>query len=266
MKKLKIAYVTTYDGTNVNNWSGLGYYISKTLKKYVGEVEYIGNLVSKKFLRNYIKKGYSMIIEKKHFYEDRTAEIGKFYAEQVEKQIKGKNYDIIFSPGSIPIAYLETNIPKIFWTDANFHGMIDYYFKNVSSLSVRDGNRMERRALDTSALAIYSSHWAADSAISYYKISKEKVKVIPFGSNVTNIPNRNELTHKLNEKIKLLFVGKDWVRKGGKIAFDTMKELNKRGIETNLTVVGCTPPKQFIDEKVIVIPFLDKNKKMMLKF
>ena len=44
MKKLKIAYITTYDATDVNNWSGLGYYIAKTLEKHVGDIEYVGNL------------------------------------------------------------------------------------------------------------------------------------------------------------------------------------------------------------------------------
>lgn len=138
--------------------------------------------------------------------------------------------------------------------------MVGYYFKNVSNLSVRDGDRMEKKALDTSTLAIYSSHWAADAAVGYYKSSNEKVKVIPFGANVSNVPNWNELDHKLDRKIKLLFVGKDWERKGGKIAFDTMKELNQKGVETNLTVVGCIPPVQFNDKNVTVIPFLDKNK------
>lgn len=67
MKELKIAYVTVYDGTNVNNWSGLGYYISETLKKHVGEVEFIGNLKSRKFVKNYFKKVYCKFIERKYF-------------------------------------------------------------------------------------------------------------------------------------------------------------------------------------------------------
>jgi len=53
MKQLKIAYIITYDAENVNNWSGLGYYISKIVEKYLGDVDYIVNLKTKRF-KNFI--------------------------------------------------------------------------------------------------------------------------------------------------------------------------------------------------------------------
>lgn len=33
----------------------------------------------------------------------------------------------------------------------------------------------------------------------------------------------------------------DWLRKGGNIAFEIAKELNKSGLETELTIIGCQP-------------------------
>jgi len=118
---------------------------------------------------------------------------------------------------------------------------------------------MEKRALDNCSLAIYSSEWAATGAIEFYGINAMKVKVIPFGANIDNIPSKDELHHKIGSSLKLLFVGKDWKRKGGEIAFDTMKLLNEEGIEAHLTVVGCVPPVS--DQRMKVVSFLNKNKK-----
>ena len=44
-----------------------------------------------------------------------------------------------------------------------------------------------------------------------------------------------------SNKCKLLFLGVDWLRKGGDVALKVAEELNKSGLETELTIVGCNP-------------------------
>lgn len=246
MRRLKIAYITTYDVNNVNNWSGIGYFIANTVKKYLGDVEFIGNLNQRRFLENDLKRIYHKILFQKSFRSERTIPlVGQFYAQQVEKQIAGKNFDLIFSPGTIPIAYLKTNIPIVFWTDAIFAGMIDFYpnWSNLCKETIKNGNVIERSALDRCRLAIYSSEWAAQTAVSYYKIDRTKIKVIPFGANIECSRSFDDIREIVNsrssKKCKLLFLGVDWVRKGGDIALEITKELNKSGLETELTIVGC---------------------------
>jgi hypothetical protein len=81
------------------------------------------------------------------------------YADQISKKVSNLNVDIVFSPGTIPIAFLECNKPIVFWTDASFGGMIDFYprFCNLCKKSFRDGHFMEASALKRAKLAIYSS-------------------------------------------------------------------------------------------------------------
>jgi glycosyltransferase involved in cell wall biosynthesis len=57
----------------------------------------------------------------------------------------------------------------------------------------------------------------------------------------------------------LLFVGRDWSRKGGDIAFQTLISLCERGFDAELVIVGSTPPPEIKHEKLRVIPYLNKN-------
>jgi glycosyltransferase involved in cell wall biosynthesis len=54
-------------------------------------------------------------------------------------------------------------------------------------------------------------------------------------------------------------MGVNWQRKGGDIAFETLLQLEKLGIDAHLTVCGCVPPQQLSHQRMAVIPFLDKN-------
>lgn len=260
VKKLKIAYVSAYDAHDVNSWSGTGHHIAKTLEKHVGDLTYIGDLRPRPFLSHTLKRLWYHRIIGRSFDVTRTALMGRAYAEAVEKQLRGKTFDLIFSPGTIPIAYLETRIPIVFWTDATFQAMIGFYYHDLSDETIREGNRMEKAALDRAALAIYSSEWAAQGAIDFYRTDPAKLRVVPFGANLADVPSRGEIAHDASPRdLKLLFVGKDWERKGGRIAYETLVSLNEQGVPASLTVVGCVPPPAFAHPRMEVIPLLDKK-------
>lgn len=249
---MKIAYVTTYDASDMHAWSGSGYHILRALQSSGIETESIGNLKEGNFyLSKYLSKVKRIIrskLIKKTCLRDREPTLLKSYASQVKREINMIKPDVIFSPGTIPIAYLETEKPVVFWTDATFAGMVDFYpeFTNLCSESIRNGNEMEQQALSKCRLAIYSSEWAAQSAIQNYDIDPEKVKVVPFGANINCDRGINDIEVIIDKKevdiCKLLFVGVDWQRKGGDKALAVAELLNKQGLRTELHVVGCTPP------------------------
>lgn len=183
---MKIAYVTVYDAGDVRNWSGLGYYISKCLRDQGISICYIGPLKDPFSLLLAFKRRFHRFFFRKVFLRNRTRLILNNYAKQVAKRLSRLDVDIVFSPGTIPISYLRCPQPIVFWTDATFGAMIDFYpdFSKLCSESIRNGNTMEQTALQNCNLAIYSSEWAAMSAIDLYGINSEKVKVIPFGANM----------------------------------------------------------------------------------
>ncbi|MBR8839343.1 MAG: glycosyltransferase family 4 protein [Stigonema ocellatum SAG 48.90 = DSM 106950] len=263
---MKIAYVTTYDARDVRQWSGTGYYVPQSLKNQSLLVEYIGPLREKYSRLFKVKKLLYSSFFRKRYLKDREPLILKHYGYQVSERLSSLNPDIVFSPGTIPIAYLECSQPIVFWTDATFAGIVNFYpeFSNLCQETIKNGNAMEQSALARCKLAIYSSEWAAKTAIENYNVNPEKVKVVPFGANIEGHKEIDDikliLESKPRNKCKLLFLGVDWFRKGGNIALEVTKQLNQGGITAELTVVGCQPVVDgSLPSYVKVLGFINKS-------
>jgi glycosyltransferase involved in cell wall biosynthesis len=245
---LRVAYVTVYDATDVHAWSGAGSYILRALQGAGMEIDRIGNLREGDWQLSKIKKLYYSKLRGTNFLRDREPAILKSYAAQVERRIAPINPDLIFSPGTVPIAYLKTKQPIAFWTDSTFAGLMDFYpsHTNLCAESIRNGNQMEQMALSRCSLAIYASDWAANSAIRNYDVDPRKVVVVPLGANVERDRDLNQIegiiASKTFDTCKLLFLGVDWQRKGGDKALAVAERLNQQGLRTELHVAGCVSP------------------------
>jgi glycosyltransferase involved in cell wall biosynthesis len=264
-KALNIGYLTSTDANDKRSWSGTHYYMAKALERNCGNVTYLGP-VNPKFA---ITKGraFSFLSQKllgKRYDYSHSVSLSKTYGQLFTDILKHKKCDIIFAPSSSSkIAFLNTQIPIVYLSDATFDNMLNYYpaYSNLRATSIKQGNEIEHLALYNSAISLFPSHWAAKSAIDIYGADKSKVHIVPFGANIDSIPLREDVIPIHNKKVcRLLFLGVNWERKGGEIAFNTFEKLNQIGIETELTVCGCIPPSNFTHKRMNVIPFLDKNK------
>ncbi len=251
---MKLAYLTTYDASELNGsneWSGTGYYIAQALKNQSISLDYLGPLIDPLGLNSIhkAKRLYYRLIDQKDYQPDADPLKLKSYAHQVSKKLNSSQsqVDIVFSATVNPIAYLECHQPIVFWADATFANIKDFYplYSNLSASVIRDWHQMEKLALQKSKLAIYSSDWAAESAIRDYGADPCKVKVIPFGSNVdspfTKETIKDVISARPRDRCKLLFLGVDWIRKGGNVAYEVAERLNQSGLPTELTIIGCPP-------------------------
>jgi len=258
--------VTTYDAADIRNWSGTGYYIAKSLMEQSLSVEFIGPLSEYRSLLFKAKQFAYLMLTKKRYRREREPSILKAYSQQVSERLENTDADIVFSPGTIPISYLECRQPIVFWTDSTFAGLLDFYpeFSDLSEESVQNGNLMEQSALSRSKLAIYSSPWAAKSAVDNYQVENSKVAVVPYGANVADDRTIEDIRRLVDSRpsgsCRLLFVGVEWRRKGGDTAFRVARELNDRGLKTQLTVVGCKPLlRKPLPSFLRVFEFIDKS-------
>lgn len=251
---MKISYVTTFDPTDVHYWSGLGYNIAKMLEGEGADVDYVSNVQSK---LKYPLKIKGLLYRKllgKEFDINREPILARHYASMIQKRLPADS-DIVFSPSSIPVSLLETKKPKVIYTDATFAGMLGFYdsFSNYCAETIEHGNFLEQAALDSSQLLIYSSDWAAKTAIDHYNINPNKIKVVPFGANIVCSRDLSDIKIIVAERsidtLHLLFLAVDWKRKGGDLAVCVAQALNDSGIKTKLHIVGIRelPFKQVPD-------------------
>jgi len=243
---MRIAYTTTFDARDVHNWSGTPHYMSKNFAE-IAEVNYIGSLERKLPPFFKAKQFFSKYLSGQRESPRFNTHVAQQYSLQVAAQLKNINVDAIISPLINPISYLECKQPIVLWTDALYAALLGFYspFSAHSAKTVAQGNLLTNACLQRCQLAIFSSAWAANSAIELYGCSKEKVKVVPFGANIDSNPNHFEvqeiIKNRANDKIKLLFLAKSWERKGGDIVLAVTQALHHAGYPVELTIVGYEP-------------------------
>jgi glycosyltransferase involved in cell wall biosynthesis len=262
---MKISYITDYDAHDIKNWSGIGFYAAKALKNQGEEIDYIGNLKRELTPALLAKKAFYKVVGKSYLFNlVPTIAIARSYAKQIERRLKPDS-DIIFSPGTLHTAFVKSNKPKVFYADATIANLVNFYdfYTDLSVEMIKIGNEIEQQALDSCSLAIYTSSWAAQSAIDDYHINPNKIKIVPFGANIECNRNLADIKSIINKRFKnvcnLLFMGVDWNRKGGSVALEVARLLNANGLKTILHVVGIKElPFNVIPDYMINYGFISK--------
>lgn len=260
----RIAFLTSGDPTNKRSWSGIDYYMAGALARHCGEICYLGCItptarmvagkVANKLARTLLRRQYSYL---------QSFLIAKGYAKRAARRLKEEQVDILFVPSaSAVLAFLEAGLPTVYLSGTTFSLMKSYYpqYSNLLPLSVREGDAIERRSIERAGALIYPTDWPVLSAVTEYGADAKKIHVVPYGANLdpVDVPTREAAVGRRLEGCRLLFLGVDWHRKGGEIAFDTLLALRREGIDAHLTVCGCTPHVEH--PAMTVVPFLDKNR------
>jgi len=204
----------------------------------------------------------------KRYHYSWSVALARLYARVFRRKLREQAFDVLLAPAAFTeIAYLETDVPIVYCEDSTLRQLVDFYpgLSGLLDVSKRELNLIERKALDRAALVCYSSAWAAQSAIADYGADPGKVVVIPFGSNYPNPPGRAELAarpaYRPGGPCRLFFLGGEWGRKGGDVAYATLLALEALGLPAELTVVGCQPPADDADQYAHpgfrTIPFLN---------
>jgi glycosyltransferase involved in cell wall biosynthesis len=265
---MRVAFPATrfLDPDNIKSWSGLPFFIKRALEEAGLEIVTMPLVEEPDDGGRWPRFLYWRWLRGKRYLRHCESKLLKGYARQLERHLAAQPVDIVFSPSTWPIAYLETNLPVVFWTDACFAGMLDFYgsFTEVAPPSIKAGHAAEQGALDRCARAIYSSDWAAQMAAKYYQIEPSRISIVPFGGNLLEPPTIEEARAGVRARdmspCNLLLVGVDWKRKGVDVAVETVEALNAAGLNARLTVVGCQAPStRDLPACVEIIPFIGKD-------
>lgn len=263
-QRLNIAFLTKEPAHDKRRYSGSLYYMGQALERHCGSVTYLERVISweKRYLGRVLREA-SLRVLHRQLIPDRLLFIARKQARIAARRLAGQSFDIIIAPDCVSeIAFLQTAIPVFLPLDVTFRLQHDYYpeYSHLLALNARQAEIVEAAAFQSAAQLLFSSPWAARSAVKDYGVDARKVHAIFFGANIDTIPTPEQiLAKKLSDRCKLLFIGLGWERKGGDIAFETLLKLEEMGIEAELTVCGSTPPPGITYDRMKVIPYLDKN-------
>lgn len=258
----RIALVQLSDARSIRTWSGTVLFMKEALERHVGEVTdlspYPGSMIPWKILGNVIGR-----ISNRRWSSPHDPLLARRAGAYFSRLLKSGSFDVVFAPASSSIiAFLETDVPVVYYSDATWDLVAGYLecYTNLAPRYSQSAELAERQGLSRSALAFFSSEWGAASATDHYGIPRERVRVLPLGANLPTPPNRSDvLPPSLDSTVKLLFCGVSYQNKGGPIARHALVELLSMGIDAELTILGCVPPESERHPNMTVIPFLDKS-------
>jgi YD repeat-containing protein len=265
---MRVAFPATrfLDPDNLKSWSGLPFFLKRALENAGLEVVTMPLIDDTEGGGPWTRFLYWRWLRGKRYLRHCEEKVLQSYARQLEQHLAENEIDLVFSPSTWMLACLETSLPVVFWTDACFAGMLEFYgsFTDLAPPSIQAGHAIEQAALDRCTRAIYSSDWAARTAAQSYRIESSKISVVSFGGNLLEPPTVEEARAGVHARdmsqCNLLLVGVDWERKGGDVAVETVEALNAAGLNARLTVVGCQPPSaRSLPACVELIPFIGKD-------
>lgn len=266
-RPLRVALVTDVDLGKNGDWlpsnqgrSQAAFYLCRGLTRLGVEVSLVGPsrrpLADRPVLRRFLAF-------KSRYYQAR----GKAYivqseprlVEQASRRITARlasldhDYDVVLVLGdALPIAPtgFETDRPIVYCHDAPMIALLGFYPHPAFSRPCRESRdnflAFEQAALRRCKLVLYSCDWSAKKAIDGYGLDPAKVEVVPWGANLDDAPSEDDVAQMIDARTmkpcRLIFFGVEWHRKGGDIALEVTRELNRRGLPTALTVLGCDPP------------------------
>ena len=266
---MNLAIASIHDLDDISRGSGTFYNLTHELERQGHAVARIGPFSLDVPLASRLIKAIHRRLGKRHpLFLDPF--VGARTGVQVAGELNGVDCDLMLTKDMCMAAFTPTRKPVVIYTDLMITP--DYSEKrlpgcrlgNMSKLALWLCRRTIRQALERSSLAIFPTEWSAQAARSYCR-RPDKIRVIPFGANMSD-PGPETAKSRTWKKVSdkgccdLLFVGKDWVRKGGDVAIESVRCLNAAGLKARLHVVGATVPGEVSQAEVRQYGLLDKSK------
>jgi len=258
---MNLAYITTYDLADRQTWAatqlGLcqaGAAIAQQLTPLATQTIAIGKLHTQKSPITRLKWLFYRKFQQKDYYTWAEPAVVRGYGQQVSRALVRSHrqtpiHTALCIENALAIATVQPpNTTQLaLWTDAPLISLVGLYpyMSNLCRETLHHVRHWEASALERCRWVIFASEWAATVARREYPAVADKIRVIPWGANWDNPPDRATVTTAIAQRsdtqFNLLWIGYNWQRKGGAIALETLEHLHMAGIPAHLTIIGATP-------------------------
>lgn len=178
-------------------------------------------------------------------------------SRQVRRKLGTGLYDAAFVFDCTSIPFLQAKTPVVYFTDTTTHLMQHYYWNFKWPLSW-EADLIQWFCLKKCNMVLAASTWAIDDMTAYFRIPPEKCRLCRLGANVKV---EDKCSVKANDAVNLVFVGADWIRKGGDITLEAFRRLKAMdgSRDYRLHVIGSKPNEEMLDDGARFYGFLDRN-------
>jgi glycosyltransferase involved in cell wall biosynthesis len=246
---MEIAIAANYDLSDIRRGSGTFYSMAREMERQGHVVHRIGPLdVPLPFAHRILVALNRKLGTRNHSYLDPF--LGRARGRLVNQRLASLQYEVLLTKDFCLAAFSDCPKPVVLYTDLLFPR---FYRENVNPshanmmfLSIWAAHYCTDRGLQRADLSVFPVEWAVDEALKYKSARRERMHVVPFGANVADPTDRvaggRSIAHiKQKGTFDLLFIGKDWFRKGGKTAIEAAGRLKEAGINASLHIVGAKP-------------------------
>lgn len=131
-------------------------------------------------------------------------------------------------------------VPHFIYTDHTHLSNLDSAFFDRRNLRPPQWLALERTIFQNCARIFTRSHNVTADLLKHYGMPPEKVVCIYAGGNV-RVGGREDLANEAYANQRILFVGEDWVRKGGPQLAEAFREVLRVAPQAQLTIAGASP-------------------------
>jgi|LSQX01.1.fsa_nt_gb glycosyltransferase involved in cell wall biosynthesis len=162
--------------------------------------------------------------------------INSFRAQRTAKKYPGFNSCLIYGTDFNPLL----SVPTYCYFDATVAQVVKakkWEFTRASERSLQRIFNDQKNLFDQCTGIFPRSEWAAKSVIDDYGINCEKINIAGAGVNHRVSP----LQHESYARQSILFIGRDFERKGGPLILEAFRLARKQLPSARLVIIGCNP-------------------------
>ncbi|MEO6876728.1 MAG: hypothetical protein ABI222_18100, partial [Opitutaceae bacterium] len=246
---MKILYACANSADDPLLWSGLVANTRQALQDAGVEIATLDRIPMESPLRlRILHQVYKRLGRKTHMLQLEPAVLRRA-ARRITDRFDQGDCDAVFCPGTgVPVyTFVPPRVPVFTYLDATKRTWIGEYFglESLCARSRRQVDQVDRVGLANNTLSFFSSDWAQTEAARDYGVPAERMAVVPFGANLRDAPSFTDVAGWIEARqrvpLRLLFLGKEWDRKGGPDALALVHALHARGLPATLDIVGCEP-------------------------
>ena len=253
-RRLKHLLLTTVeDPYSMKSWSGIPYSLRMALEAQVDRLSVFRPSRPSRNLVDVVKRKLYGGKPAKYPLWITKATLEK-NAREVQAEIERVKPDGVLSISSQCIAMLtEPGVPVYMFSDSPWLAWMEAYEGTVSRPILADWFAAQEAAMARRIDGLcFGSQWAVDEGVRLYgeaatdgSFMRDRMQVTPLGSNWVPALTREQILAQMDARcadaIELLYVGKDWERKGGPLAVQVAQLLHAAGHAVRLEIVGCKP-------------------------